>query len=119
MELSAPLPVDLGGALVGAVVGLFIGFSGALAFLVSTAAAIAFGYFAWGPITPSIPSVPLRGLVVGLAALLVLGLVRWIIKKCVHGLIAQPGDAIFGALVGGGALLVIIECVWKVGCRYF
>lgn len=90
-----------------AVLGLFIGFSGTLAFLSGTLLAAACGYFAWAPSADLIANSWLRALAVGIASLLVFGLVRFVVRKCVHGLVAQPGDAIFGALTSAlsGALV--------------
>lgn len=90
-----------------AVFGLFIGFSGTLAFLSGALAAVACGFLAWGPSADLILNSGLRALAVGIASLLVFGLVRFVVKKCVHGLVAQPGDAIFGALTSAlsGALV--------------
>lgn len=80
----------------GAVVGLFIGFSGALAFLAGLGVSVAAGFFAWPQSAAWISSVWLRALAVGVGALVVFGLSRLIVKKCVHGLVAQPGDALLG-----------------------
>lgn len=83
----------------GAVVGLFIGFSGALAFLVGTIAAAAVGTYAHNYLLPSIGNVWARGVILLVGTLLVFGLVRLIVRRLVRGIIAQPGDSIFGAIV--------------------
>lgn len=118
MELSAPVWIDLGGALIGAVIGLFIGFSGALAFLFGTAAAVGAAYFSWEMAADFVSQTPLRALAVGLLALVVFGAVRWVVRKCVHGIVAQPGDSIFGALLCGGTIFVLVEYGWKFVCKY-
>ncbi len=93
-----------------AVTGLFRGFSGTLAFLLASAAAACVASFGW---------VHLAGLteatwmcVAGtlIATLLAFGLVRFVVTKLVHGLLAQPADAIFGFVAGAfvGALLVAL-----------
>lgn len=84
-----------------AVIGLFIGFSGSLAFLAGSLAAGAVARFGWMMAADYIPSVWTRGIAITVAALVAFGIARWIVKKTVHGFVAQPGDAIFGALVAG------------------
>lgn len=116
MELTgadyAALAVTLGGA----VVGLFIGFSGALAFLCGTAAAAAAGTFAFPMLASEIANVWVRGAAVGLGGLIVFGLVRFLVKKLVHGLVAQPGDAIFGALVAAvSSFSLVMSVLWLMG----
>ena len=93
--------VILAATLGAAVIGLFIGFSGSLAFLFASLAASATAHFGWTMAAESLPDVWTRGAAVAVAALLAFGIVRWIVKKTVHGVMAQPGDAIFGALVAG------------------
>ena len=92
---------------------IFIGFSGALAFLCGAAASAAAGTFAFPLLATEIANVWARGAVVGLGGLLVFGLVRLIVKKLVHGLVAQPGDAIFGSLTAAASsFAVVLAVVW-------
>lgn len=97
-------------AIVTTVTGLFRGFSGTLAFILASAAAAAAGFFGW-PLSLSLTDTPwLRGAGVLVATLLVFGIVRYIVKKLVNGLLAQPSDALFGAAMGvliGAAVPVI------------
>ena len=98
-------------ALVMAVTGLFRGFSGTIAFALASAAAAAVGSFGW-TWSATLPDVAWqRGAGVLVAALLAFGIVRLIVKKLVNGLLAQPSDAILGALVGA-ALGVTVVVVW-------
>ena len=90
-----------------AVIGLFIGFSGSLAFLAATVSAAAAVYFGWMLSADLMPSVWMRGCAVSTASLFVFGIVRWIVRKMVHGLMAQPGDAIFGAVAAGAVGLCL------------
>lgn len=106
------LPADyvLGGiAVVMAVLGLFRGFSGTLAFFVAGAAAAAVAALGW-PFSASFTEVMWQRVAgVLVATLLGFGLVRLIVKRLVNGLLAQPTDAIFGFVIGaafGAALLV-------------
>ena len=107
-----PLPADyaLGGiALAMAVLGLFCGFSGALAFLLATPAAALAAGFCW-PYSAEISNVAwMRAAGVLVVSLLVFGIVRIVVKKLVNGLLAQPADAIFGLIAGAlaGAMLVV------------
>jgi len=92
------------------VFGLFRGFSGALALVAATAAAAGFGGFAWGYSETLTTEIWMRGVGTLLAALLVFGIVRMIVRKIVNGLLSQPADSIFGILLGvacGAALCVI------------
>ena len=92
------------------VVGLFWGFSGQLGTLVGLVAGLAAGYFLF---------VPIRGLMVAtgwlggeaaqngaaaiadfVVALVVFGLSRKIVAKCVSFLVPQPLNAIAGSLIG-------------------
>ena len=92
------------------VVGLFWGFSGQLGTLVGLVAGLAAGYFLF---------VPIRGLTVAtgwlggeaaqngaaaiadfVVALVVFGLSRKIVAKCVSFLVPQPLNAIAGSLIG-------------------
>ncbi len=88
-------------ALVLAVLGLFGGFSGALAFLAALVGSALGGRLAWLVAAPRFEAAWARGLVVLVASLLIFGLVRWCVKKVVNGLLHQPADAIFGFLVSG------------------
>lgn len=107
------LPADYvlcGITLVMAVTGLFRGFSGTLAFMLATVAAAGAGFFGWPYSASFTPVLWMRvaGTLVGV--LLVFGLVRLIVKKLVGGLLAQPSDALFGAVIGSlvGVLLLVI-----------
>lgn len=106
------LPADyvLGGiTVVMAVLGLFRGFSGTLAFFVAGAAAAAVAALGW-PFSAGLTEVMWQRVAgVLTATLLGFGLVRLIVKRLVNGLLAQPTDAIFGFVIGaafGAALLV-------------
>lgn len=109
IELQAADYVLCGATLAAAVTGLFRGFSGTLAFALASAAAAATGSFGWAYSATLTDALWQRGAGVLVASLLAFGIVRLIVKKLVGGLLAQPSDAIFGALVGaaiGGAVLV-------------
>ena len=106
------LPADyvVGGlVVVMAVLGLFRGVSGTLAFFVAAACAVLTAAFGW-PFSEGLTSVLWqRGVGTLVATLLVFGLVRCVVKKLVNGLLAQPTDAILGFLLGAamGALVII------------
>lgn len=101
MEVGPAEYAILGTTLGAAVLGLFIGFSGSLAFLAGSIAATATARFGWIAAASHLPSAWMRGTAVAVASILAFGIVRWIVRKMVHGLVAQPGDAIFGAIVSG------------------
>ena len=98
--------VILAASLVSGVLGLFVGFSGALGFvagLVGGALAVRIGY---GMLESVIPEKWMCSLAALVLSLIAFGLARVLVKKTVHGLLAQPADAIFGlvtAVVTGGA----------------
>ena len=101
MALGVAEYAILAATLGAAVIGLFIGFSGSLAFLAGSLAAGAVARFGWTMAIDLLPNVWTRGIAVAVAALVAFGIVRWVVRKIVHGFVAQPGDAIFGALVAG------------------
>ena len=112
------MPADLqtadyvlcGLALAMAVTGLFRGFSGTLAFAIASAAAYAAGMASWSYSACLTDVAWQRGACVLVVSLVAFGLMRFIVKKTVNGLLAQPADALFGALVGallGVAVLVV------------
>ena len=97
--------------------GLVIGFSGALAFLAGLVSAAVFCLFAWPPLSELlaefIPNAIGRGAVAFAISILVFGIVRWIVAKCVHGLVAQPGDSLLGALFSAVAGFVVsLGVIW-------
>lgn len=81
-----------------AVVGLFVGFSGALGILAGAVAAAVVGNFAWSLSADYISGDWLRVIAVIVVTLLSFGLVRMLVRKAAHGLVAQPTDAILGAI---------------------
>jgi len=100
VELQAADYVVGGLIIVTSVIGLFRGFSGALAFFIGCAAAAFAAAFSW-PMSANFTQTPwTRAAVTLVATLVVFGLVRLIVKKFVNGLLAQPTDALLGALVG-------------------
>ena len=116
MDLAVPDYAVLAVATGAAVVGLFVGFSGALAFLSGLFSSVLFGFWAWPASAGFISSPWTRGLAVGVASLLVFGLVRWLVKRFVHGLVAQPGDALLGMILSAlTGLAVTLGVVWCLG----
>ncbi len=111
MDLTIPDYAILSAAAAGAVVGLFIGVSGALAFLAGALAAVAAGCFAWPSSANVLDAAWLRGIAVGVLSLLAFGIVRWLVKRCVHGLVAQPGDALLGSLFSALTAATVSLCV--------
>lgn len=107
MDLLTADYVVLGFTLGGAVIGLLIGFSGAFAFLCGSIAAAAFGHFFNQYLRTVIDHGGLRGLVLTVSALLAFGLVRIIVRRFVRGMLAQPGDAVFGMLTASAAGVVL------------
>lgn len=109
MEL---LPADyiLGGLIiVMAVLGLFRGFSGTLAFFVACACAAAVGMACWPFSVNWTETLWMRAAITLVMTLLAFGLTRLAVKKLVNGLLAQPTDSILGAFLGvafGVAVLV-------------
>jgi len=105
------LPADYvlcGLTIVMAVTGLFRGFSGTLAFLLATLAAILVGMFGWSYSLSFTPVLWMRGAGTLVASLLAFGLVRLIVRKLVGGLLAQPSDAVFGFLIGASVGILLL-----------
>lgn len=116
------LPADYviaAAALIAGIFGLFGGFSGALAFLAGVAGAGLSFQLARGPLSDLIAAQSLRLLALLVLALVAFGLVRLVVKKTVHGLLAQPGDALFGfltaAVAGGAAALAAAYALDRFG----
>lgn len=111
------LPADYvlaGLTIVLAVTGLFRGFSGTLAFLLASSAAVATGSFGWPFSAGLTEEIWMRAAGVLVAVLLIFGLVRMIIRKLVNGLLAQPSDALFGALIGACVgVLIAVGWAWS------
>ncbi len=103
-----------------ALVGLFRGLSGTLAFFVAVGAAVGVGYATWALSASALEGVWLRGLAAFIAALLAFGLVRLLVKKLVNGILAQPSDSLFGALIGllVAAAVVFVWARSGIGTEY-
>ena len=100
-----------------AVLGLFRGFSGTLAFVLAAIAAAFAGSFGWAYSASLTNVLWQRGAGVLVVTLLAFGFVRLIVKKLVNGLLAQPSDAILGFLTGA-ALGVLILAAWAFSGAY-
>ena len=108
------LPADYvlcGLTIVMAVLGLFRGFSGTLGFAVGACAAFFAATFGWTLSADFTEVLWMRGAGVLVVTLLVFGFVRLVVKKLVNGLLAQPTDALAGALVGL-ALAALLLVAW-------
>ena len=120
------LPADyviFGIAVIAAVFGLIVGFSGALAFLAGTVGAALTGRVVWYFSLNWFDAAWARALATAGAALVVFGLARKLVRSVVHGILAQPGDAIFGfglaaltgfALALVAAYLLDLSGIWPV-----
>ena len=114
MELQPADYVLCALTVVSAVLGLFRGFSGTLAFLVAVASGGAAASLTWAYSLRFTQVAWMRATGTLLAALFAFGLVRIIVKKLVNGLLAQPSDAVFGLLVGAAAgMLVTVGWAWS------
>lgn len=100
-----------------AVLGLFRGFSGTLAFVLAAIAAAFAGSFGWAYSASVTNVLWQRGAGVLVVTLLAFGFVRLIVKKLVNGLLAQPSDAILGFLTGA-ALGALILAAWAFSGAY-
>lgn len=98
MALESSDYVMLGVSLAAAILGIFGGFSGALAFLAGVCAAVGALRFGWDFLAERIMTTWLLVAAALVVALIAFGVVRLIVKKSVKNLLAQPADAIFGAL---------------------
>lgn len=113
MNLAPPDYVILAFAVGGAVTGLFIGVSGALSFFAGTIGAVFAGRFGWAYSANYLESPLARGLAVSIATLLVFWIVRALVKRTVKFAVAQPGDAIFGAILATVSCFALgFSAVW-------
>lgn len=103
MALGSSDYIIIGISLAAAVLGMFGGFSGALAFLAGVGSAVAALRFGWDFLASRIQTPWVLALAALLCALVVFGIARLIVKKFVKNLLAQPADAIFGALIAAVA----------------
>lgn len=99
--------VVLVAAIVAAAAGLFIGFSGMLAFCAGTLAAAAAVCFGWAPAGAILHSGLARTLAVAVLAIFAFGIVRALVRRTIKLTVAQPGDAVFGAMTAGIAAFVL------------
>lgn len=108
MDLQ-PADYVLGGiTIVMAVMGLFRGFSGTLAFFTACAVAAVTAAVGW-PFSQSVtPTMWMRAALTLVATLVAFGLARLIVKKLVNGLLAQPADALFGFVIGFAMGLLLL-----------
>lgn len=83
-----------------AVMGLFRGLSGMIAFIAATVVSVFAASFGWTYSSQFSEVMWIRALADLVATLLVFGLVRLVIQKAINGLLAQPSDAIFGMFLG-------------------
>jgi len=112
------LPADYvlcGLTIVMAVTGLFRGFSGTLAFVLATLAAVLVGMFGWEYSLSFTPVLWMRGAGTLVGTLLAFGIVRLIVRKLVGGLLAQPSDAFFGLLVGASVGVLLLLAWARIG----
>ena len=93
-----------------AVLGLFRGFSGSVAFLAGVVIAGLFAVTGWRYSADYLSVAWQRGLATFVATLIVFGIVRFLIGRFVNKLLAQPADAIFGFLIGAavGCLPMVV-----------
>ena len=119
MHLAVADYVVLVVTLAGAIFGLFGGFSGALAFLAGVGAASASVRFGWDALAARISTQWMLALAALAMALVAFGVARLIVKKTVNRLLAQPADAIFGALTAAvaafGVSVAVLYLVNQVG----
>ena len=98
-------------SVIAGIAGLFIGFSGTMAFLAATVVSALAGKLAWAMSADYLATNWTRGLATVIATLLIFGLVRWGVRRIVNGLLRQPADSIFGFLVGAITGIVLSTIV--------
>ncbi|MBP5791279.1 MAG: CvpA family protein [Kiritimatiellae bacterium] len=94
-----------------AVMGLFRGLSGALAFVSATVSAGAVATFGWDISARWLSEPWSRGAATLVASILAFGIVRAIVKKLAGNILSQPSDSIFGFAVGLAAG-VLLAAIW-------
>lgn len=86
-------------SVVAGVIGLFLGFSGAMSFLAASVISAFSSKLVWTISASYLTTAWTRGLVTVIATLLVFGLVRWSVRRVINGLLRQPADSVFGFLI--------------------
>ena len=112
--MSSLLPADyiLGAiAIIMSVMGLFRGLSGVLAFISAVVVAGAVATFGWNYSARYLDAAWARCAVDLIASLFAFGIVRALVKKLVNNILSQPSDAIFGFVIGAGAV-VLLAVTW-------
>ena len=113
MTLAPPDYLILALAAGGAVTGLFIGFSGALAFLAGTIVSSLVARMGWAVSASYVESTLGRGFAVSLAALVAFWVARALVRRTVRLALAQPGDSIFGVIAAAASGLAVgLGVVW-------
>lgn len=92
-----------------AVLGLFRGLSGMIAFIAASVVSVFVATFGWNYTSLVSETLWVRAIADIVVTLLIFGVVRLIIQKVINGILAQPSDAIFGMLLGlsSGLLLAL------------
>ena len=103
MGLGSSDYVIISMSVASAVLGMFGGFSGALAFLAGVGAAVAALRFGWGFLESNIETPWVLALTALICAIIVFGVARLLVKRFVKNMLAEPADAIFGALTAAVA----------------
>lgn len=99
MNWSVADYVILSASAIAGVAGLFIGFSGAAAFLAATVIGALSGRVVWSLSANFLETSWTRGLATAVVTLLIFGFSRWAVRRIVNGLLKQPADSCFGFLV--------------------
>ncbi|MGN0855368.1 MAG: CvpA family protein [Kiritimatiellia bacterium] len=121
MPLTTADYILIGFAGAAVVLGAFRGLSGTLALLVAFAASAASARFGWPYLAGlSLPcGAWLKVLAIVVVTLVVFGFVRIIVARTVRFLLAQPMDALLGA-VSGLAIVLLVVYVWAfLGTRIY
>lgn len=108
MELLPADYVLLGVMSLPVVLGLFRGLSGTVAFFGATFTAAVASPFVWRFSARWSNEVWLRGLETFIVELVIFGIIRFLVRKFVHGLLSQPSDAFFGVLAGAAVGMLIL-----------
>lgn len=110
MQLQVADYIYLVAAAFFVIAGLFRGLSGFFAFVAALVASAALSFYFWPVICLKFGDVFLRSAVTAVGAILVFGIVRFVVKFVLRKIISQPSDSIVGmvfALVLSAAFLYV------------
>lgn len=90
------------------ILGLFRGASGVFSFIAASVISFSTGVFTWESVCSLNVPTWAHFVITLVLGLVVFGIVRFMVKKLVNSLLAQPADSIFGLLLGFATSVLLV-----------